>query len=428
MVQITEMNLRLGFAHGRLRALSNLETGMTFARPPVTALIGTSLFFTGISFAATLPYRGIVAVDGLWISNGTFALLMTLGSIAVAGASLALGYLADKVPDRRLLVIFCAMLGAIAHGLIYLFNTPLAYIVSYCVIMPFGGALFSQSFSFSRAFYDVHHPGRAEFMMSVLRTVFALAWVVFPPVAGWIASTYTVFDVFGVAAAAHVVCMLIFASMLGDDRTRIGTSRNDGGGAAQESDSRIDPTRVIGIGGVTLVKVAMALSVITIPLALVRDLGGTLTDVGIYASLAAALEVPCMLFWGFAAARISKEVILVINGAIYGLFLLLMFSAETVSDALWLLGLNAISTAALLSITISYMQEAIKGRVGLSTSLMDLVTVVSTLLASAVFAALADRDSYSFVFLAAGIVSLGGAGVILITLKPRLRRTVQERR
>jgi hypothetical protein len=53
----------------------------------------------------------------------------------------------------------------------------LAYIVAYCVIMPFGGALFSQSFSFSRAYYDVHDPSRAEFMMSVLRTVFALAWV-----------------------------------------------------------------------------------------------------------------------------------------------------------------------------------------------------------------------------------------------------------
>jgi MFS transporter, SET family, sugar efflux transporter len=398
---------------------------MSTARLPVTALISTSLFFTGISFAATLPYRGIVAIDGLGISNGAYALLMTLASIATAVASLALGYLADKTPDRRLLVIFCAVLGAIAHGLIFLFHTPLAYAISYCVIMPFGGALFSQSFSFSRAFYDLHHPARAEFMMSVLRTVFALAWVVFPPVAGWIASTFTVFDVFGVAAAAHLVCTLIFVLMMGDEKTKIGRPRHGEGGSAAEPAGRIEPARLLGIGGVTLVKIAMALSVITIPLAILNDFGGTLTDVGINASLAAALEVPCMLFWGFAATRISKETILVINSAIYGVYLLLLFAADSVADVLWLNGLNAISTAALLSITISYLQEAIKGRVGLSTSLMDVVHVVSMLIASGVFAVLAGADSYAFVFVAAGALSLAGAGVILLSRVPLLRIAAQ---
>jgi MFS transporter, SET family, sugar efflux transporter len=394
---------------------------MTASRLPVTALIGTSLFFTGISFAATLPYRGIVAIEGLGISNSAYALLMTLGAIAAAGGSLALGYLADKIPDRRLLVIFCAILGAVAHGLIFLFHTPLAYIIAYCVIMPFGGALFSQSFSFSRAYYDVHDPSRAEFMMSVLRTVFALAWVVFPPVAGWIASAYTVFDVFGAAAVAHVVCTLIFALMLGDDRTRIGTSRKGPGDAAAEPAGRIEPAKAVGIGGVTLVKIAMALHMTTIPLAILHDYGGTLTHVGINASLAAALEVPCMLFWGLAATRVSKETILVINSAIYGIYLLLLFAASSVVEVLWLQGLNAISTAALLSITISYMQESIKGRVGLSTSLMDVVTVISMLIASALFAALTDASTYSLVFLAAGALSISGAIVILISRMRRLR-------
>ena len=394
---------------------------MTASRLPVTALISTSLFFTGISFAATLPYRGIVAIEGLGISNSAYALLMTLGAVATAGGSLALGYLADRIPDRRLLVIFCAVLGAIAHGMIFLFHTPIAYIVAYCVIMPFGGALFSQSFSFSRAYYDVHDPRRAEFMMSVLRTVFALAWVVFPPVAGWIASAYTVFDVFGAAAAAHVVCTLVFALMLGDERTRVGTSRRGAGHPVAEPAGGIEPGRALGIGGVTLVKVAMALHMTTIPLAILNDYGGTLTHVGINASLAAALEVPCMLLWGLAASRISKEAILVINAAVYGVYLLLLFTASSVAEVLWLQGLNAVSTAALLSITISYMQEAIKGRVGLSTSLMDVVTVVSMLIASAVFAALTDGASYGLVFLAAGALSIGGAGVILLSRVRRFR-------
>jgi MFS transporter, SET family, sugar efflux transporter len=68
------------------------------------------------------------------------------------------------------------------------------------------------------------------------------------------------------------------------------------------------------------------------------------------------------------------------------------------------------------------MQESIKGRVGLSTSLMDLVQVVSMLIASAVFALLTDGSSYAFVFMAAGVVSFSGAAVILMSRFSERRR------
>ena len=161
----------------------------------------------------------------------------------------------------------------------------------------------------------------------------------------------------------------------------------------------------------------------TTPLAILNNFGGTLGDVGITASLAAALEVPCMLFWGVAATRVSKETVLIVNAVIYGLYLFLLFRAHSVSDVLWLQPFNAIATAALVSITISYMQEAITGRVGLSTSLMDLVAVVSALAASAIFALLTAGGSYAPVFLAAGTASLCGAAVMMASRIPR-RRTL----
>jgi MFS transporter, SET family, sugar efflux transporter len=94
----------------------------------------------------------------------------------------------------------------LAYGLIYLVPTQLAYIVSLCVVLPFGGALFSQTFPFSRAFYDLRRPDLAKFMMSVLRTPFSVAWMVVPPVAGWLVSAYSVFGVFAAAALAYVGC------------------------------------------------------------------------------------------------------------------------------------------------------------------------------------------------------------------------------
>ena len=63
-----------------------------------------------------------------------------------------------------------------------------------------------------------------------------------------------------------------------------------------------------------------------------------------------------------------------------------MVFAQSVFHVLLLQGFAAIAIAALLSITISYMQEAIKGRVGLSTSLMDVTRVLSVMAGAAIFA------------------------------------------
>lgn len=325
-----------------------------------------------------------------------------------------MGYFSDRLADRRGLVIACALLGSLAYGLVYLVPTQLSYILAFCLVLPFGGALFSQTFSFSRTYYTLRHPNRAEFMMSLLRTLFAVSWVVVPPLAGWLASTYSVFDVFAAAALAHLGCGLMFGLLLTNAGAKLGSART-GQASLAAGGWRLPKSRLLGIGGVTLVKMAMALHATTLPLVLIHDFGGTLRDVGINASLAAGLEVPCMLAWGWLALRLAKELILVANALIYALYLLLVFFAGSVADVLWLQGLNAIATAALLSLTISYMQEAIRGRVGLSTSLMDVTTVLATFMASAVFAALTSAASYTAVFVAASLVSLAGAGLMALS-------------
>ncbi len=390
------------------------------SRLPVTAILSACLFLIGMSAAAIAPYRAIVAIDNLNMSNSLYALIITLSSVGTAVASLVMGYFSDRIPDRRLLVIGCAILGGLAYSLIYLFPTQLTYILAFCIVLPFGGALFSQTFAFSRVYYNLRNPARAEFAMSALRTLFSVSWVVVPPVAGWIASTYSVFDLFAVSALAHVGCTLIFGLLLVDKTARIGSAGKKQPDAAPAGPP-IPASRLVGIGGVTLVRVALGLNMMTLPLAITSEFGGTLRDVGINASVAAGLEIPCMLAWGWAAGRIAKETILVVNALIYALYLLLVFFAGSVADVLWLQGLNAISAAALLSITISYMQESIKGRVGLSTSLMDVVTVVSVFISSAVFAVLSSGANYTTVFIGASAVSLVGAVLIGIS-HPRLMR------
>jgi MFS transporter, SET family, sugar efflux transporter len=385
------------------------DTTGTTPRLPVTAFIAASLFFTGVTYAATLPYAGIVAIDALHISNIDYAWILVAGSLVSALAAVSLGHISDKVRDRRLIIIATALLGALGNGLIYAVRDPLAYIVAFCVIMPFGGALFSQTFSFARVHYDTHQPDRATFMVTMLRTVFVVAWVVIPPIAGWIAAATSVFEVFALAMAAYLVCAAIFFVLPRREPYAPDLSQP----AAQPARS-IETSMLIGIGGVVLVNVAVRLNGTAAPLAIVANFGGTLPDVGFYAALAAFLEVPCMIAWGYAARRFRKHTLIVVGTLIFGLYLILLTQARTVSDVLWLQGFNAVSTAALMSIPISYMQDAIKGRVGLSTSLLDVTYVISGLLSAALFAITTTEGDYVGAFGAGAALCVAGAAILFL--------------
>lgn len=390
-------------------------TARASRRLPVTGMIGSCLFFSGITFAATLPYGAVVGIEVLHISSNFYAALLMVSSLVGALTSVILGYFSDKVSDRRKLVIASALMGAAGHGLIFFGRSQLTFFFAVAVLMPFGYALFSQTFSFARAYYNLRHADRAEFMVSLLRSIFATAWVIVPPIAGWIAATSSAFNVYGISALAYLASALVFTAMLGDERTLVGVdSKPDDGAELEEAADTIELPIAVGIGGVTLIKTAVALHVITTPLLIVTHLGGTLREVGIYAGLAALLEIPVMLFWGALIAKVPKFVVIAFNATLYAVYLVLLSKVTTFTGLLWLQGLNAIATAALVSIPISYMQEAIKGRVGLSTSLLDVAAVAANMAAAGLFALVLARSGYSSVFVVGAVLAVLGAGLLVV--------------
>lgn len=382
-------------------------------RLPVLGLIGTSLFFTGVTYASTLNYGAIVGIDNLGISNAMFSVLLMASSLVGALASVALGYISDKLPDRRILVILCALMGALGFGLIFAFRNQFAFIVAICVIMPFGGALFSQSFSFARAYNNVRDPARAEFLTSVLRTVFAIAWAIVPPFVGWIAATSGVFNVYGIAAAAYLVCAAIFALLLTEPTARIGRPVAAAGTATDLPKASIEPAVIVGIVGVTLVFMSTYINNVAIPLLITVSLKGSFGELGIFSGLAAALELPFMILWGYALRWVSKHTMIVCAALLYAIYLWLVSRATSMTELYWLQLINGPATAALMSIPISYLQDAIKGRVGLSTSLLDVVGVVSALASAALFGAItAGAPNYPLLFVIAAGLAVAGAVIL----------------
>lgn len=380
-------------------------------RLPVLGLIAASLFFTGITFASTLNYAAIVGIDTLGIPNAMYSLLLMASSVVGALASVLMGYISDKLPDRRYLVILSALMGALGFGLIFVFRNQAAFITAMCVIMPFGGALFSQTFSFARAYNNVRNPARAEFLTSVLRTIFSVAWAIVPPIVGWIAATTVVFNIYGIAALAYLACAAIFALLLLEPTARVGRPAAAPGVDASLPRASIEPAVLVGIAGVALIFIANTVSIVAIPLLITVSLKASFGELGIYSGIAAAMELPFMILWGYLLRWISKHTMIVVAALVYALYLWLASRATSVTELYWLQLINGPAAAALLSIPISYLQEAIKGRVGLSTSLLDVVNVIAALTAAALFGAItATAPNYPLLFvIAAGIAVVGAA-------------------
>jgi MFS family permease len=377
----------------------------------MAALISASLLSIGVGYASTAPYDAIIAIDALKIGHGDFALILTVASIVGVVASVALGWLSDRIGDRRLLVLVTALLGAIGMGLMYWLRSPMAFVIAYCVILPFGNSAFSQTFAYARVYYDQTRPRDAEFRITVLRSIYAASWVMVPPLAGWIAAVYQVFDVYLLAAVAYLVCGAISLVMLADPATRVVSAppkpSTDGKGG-------IGLPMLVGICGVLLINVAIKVSGTATPLAMVSHFGGNIGDVGIAAGIGAFLEIPLMLAWGFLGRRFRKHTLIAAGALIYALYQVLLTQASGVTEVFWLQIPRAVAIAVLMSVPISYMQEAIRGRVGLSTSLLDVTIVASGMLSAGIFGLVAAPGQYLELFWVAAALATCGAAVLVV--------------
>ena len=392
-------------------------------RMPVTALLGANMFFSGITYAATMPYASLVGVDTLGMSPGWFATVMSTGAIVGVFVSLGLGYLSDKLPDRRLLVLITALAGILAHGLIYFFPTQVSFAVAMGLIMPLAGASYGQSFGYIRVYYLKHRPEKADFWVTSLRTVFTLAWIVVPPLAGWLAAEYSIFDVYLASSLSYAAMAGIFALLMTDRTTAVqmpAPVRAEG--ASILSVFALRPGILAGLAGLIVMVGAMRLLTLSVSLFIVSDLGGTVTDVGFYAGITAAVEAPCMMLLAWLTTRLSKETILAAAGLVMAVFIGLTSMLTSMTALYWLLLLNGLGTAALMSVNIPYIQDAIKGRVGLSTSLMDIVAIGANLMGAAGFGILAAGGNYRLALGVAAGLSLLGATIMALGNLGRLGR------
>ena len=119
-----------------------------------------------------------------------------------------------------------------------------------------------------------------------------------------------------------------------------------------------------------------------------------------------------MLVLAYLTTKLSKETLLAAAGLVMAVFIGLTSILTSMTALYWLLLLNGLGTAALMSINIAYVQDAIKGRVGLSTSLGDVVAIAANLLGASAFGVLTSGGNYRLALMVAAGVSVAGAAIM----------------
>jgi MFS family permease len=149
--------------------------------------------------------------------------------------------------------------------------------------------------------------------------------------------------------------------------------------------------------------------------------GGTKADVGIYAGLLAALEIPFMLFWSWYAGKSSISKALATALLIYTVYAVLMAFASTPWHLYAMGVLNSAGAAAVLSLPLSAFQNLFQDRPGLGTSLLPVMSFIGGVLSSAGFAIGTWVGGYSGTAFVIAALCLFGA-FSLFALEPRAPR------
>ncbi|MBB4291984.1 MFS family permease [Rhizobium leguminosarum] len=367
-------------------------------------------FLIGTGYATLLPYIAVVAIDGIGLSPAVYGSLTVAFSVTVIAVSFFLGQLFDRINNRASLVVLCAVVAIVGMLSIFFLRTEAAFAVIYCLCLPFSAVLFSQMFGYARLYLAATHED-SERPISWLRSTFSLAWVISPPIVAVVIAKYSAYSILLLVPALYTLVAAIFGCIWFSNRA------ND----LRDTQTKPTPPQPInwetvrdvwlGVLGMICIRVGLTLSGMAIPLFVLNDLKGTASDVGYAVSIPALVEVPLIIFWGTLAGRYGKVAVIAFSALLFAIYLLLVSVVATPIQLLGLQILNGVAAACLISVSIGYLQEVIPGRLGLSTSLIDVVSVTATA-ASAVLFGYAASFNYRSVFAFAALVVVIGVAAM----------------
>lgn len=379
------------------------------ARDPRIRVIAIGLLLLGFTYASTVPYQSLIGTQQLGLTERQFALLIF--GIGVAGmiGNLSLGALSDFAKNRKTIVMFCLLGGAIGFGLFAIWPSAVTFLICLLLVTPVSGSAYALLFGTVRAITNERGSSEAASINSAVRSFYAVSWIVVPGLVGLlIGYTNRASDSFAVAALAFAACLIFY--------WRFGPQVAGGvtGGASAFENLRVASEMIFKDGRAPRL---LALSLINsphpllhslMPLVFIQQLHGSMAQLGWFAGFVAGAEIPLMLLVGVLVQRFHLWAIIILGGLAHAAFLICLPAGSNI----WLLGilavLNSWGNAVLFTQQFSYAQDLLPDRPGLGSSLMSIVSLFSRSISALIFAGLSFVYGFTGALITGTAICLAG--------------------
>jgi MFS family permease len=370
--------------------------------------------FVGFTYASTIPYYTLIGINQLGISPAHYAVVSALAALMAMVGSVAMGFLADRSPNRKTGVIFSLSVGLLGFTSFYMLPSVYTFVALLLFVTPLSGASYSQLFAIIRVVSNTRAPQEAAQINAAARAAYAVSWVVVPGLVGaYIATRNDVSASFAIAALAFFACLIMYG-IWGAPGGRVEANSQSALQGLKEAFGLIASKHIAWrIAALAMIASVQPANMLLLPLMITEMPSGTTKDIGIIAGLTAGLEVPLMLLGGYVASRVALWKIIVAGGLVYATYIGLLGLTTTVPTLYLLAVLNALGNAIMLTLHLTYYQNLLPDRPGLGTSLLSIGGLACKTISAGVFALAGTALGFPGASFVACAVALAGCGLLV---------------
>ncbi|SOC86342.1 Major Facilitator Superfamily protein [Ensifer adhaerens] len=393
-----------------------LSTIRFVAHHPVLRIYGLLMFIASSAGACVLPYRALIAIDTLHMSEQAFAAMMLLSTLTALVFGVCIGIVSDFAGNRRRLMAILLSVGVAAALLIWMVETAWMMALAVICLLPFAN-INPMIYAGTRMEAASLDPREAASVNSVVRTTMSASWVFIPVAVALVLETggLGVMNVWAVMACLFGLCLVLVLIFL-PDTARAGSAPGGLAGFRAALKELAHPAILLRLVAVSLLSSVNWLNGYVQALIIKTTLGGTLGEAGFMASGIALMEIPFMLAWASALRRLGPVTTLAAGSALYAVYLVGLGLATSVWQVHALIPIAGAGAAAILSVPISYFQDMFPERPGLGTSLYPMQTFLGTGAAAGTFAVATHFTSYQGTAIVGAAITLA-ASLLLIAIE-----------
>lgn len=358
--------------------------------------------FLGIAYSFVLPFSSMFGIDEVGMSNTEFGIFMMVSTLCGVGFSTYIGKLSDRVSDRKMILILCAIAGAIGYiGYAYSRDYYVLLIIS-STFLGISSSTFSQIFALGREVLVKSKLPSNEIplYMNILRVLFALSWTVGPAIAAYVLLYFGFKGMFLVAASCYIIVVgIVLLSLKKTSKVQITAQPKPPQASTPLRQVIFQPFIFVNLIAFTLISTANTISSLNMAQFVTKVLNGQEKDVGVVFSIPPVFEIPFMLGFGVLALRVKSDNLIRLGSLLAFAYFFATFFATDV----WHIFLIQVLSAAYISITsgiaITYFQDFIPSMPGTAMTLYSNTGKIGSLLGFLLFGLLSDAFGYRNVYL-----------------------------